>query len=42
LNEVTTGTPKRQMTLYQKQEDAYKAFLERIKELESQQFINAG
>ena len=42
LNDVTTGTPKRQVTLYQRQEDAYRAFLDRIKELESQEFINAG
>ena len=42
MDSLHAGTPERRVRLFQKQEDAYNAFLNRIAELEAQGFTNAG
>ena len=42
MDALNAGTPERRVRLFQKQEDAYSAFLHRIAELEAQGFTNAG
>ncbi|MEC7988192.1 MAG: hypothetical protein VX278_23700 [Myxococcota bacterium] len=42
LDELNSGRPERRVRMYQRQEDAYSAFLNRIADLESQGFVNAG
>ena len=42
LDELNTGRPERRVMMYQRQEDAFHAFEQRIADLESQGFINAG
>lgn len=42
LDDLNGGKPERRVRLFQRQQDAYQAFLSRISELESQGFINAG
>jgi len=42
LDELNSGRPERRVMMYQRQEDAYHAFEQRIADLESQGFINAG
>ena len=42
LDDITSGSPERQVILFQRQEDAYNAFVRRIKDLESNGFVNAG
>ena len=42
LDDLNTGKSERRVRLYQRQKDAYAAFLDRISELESQGFTNAG
>ena len=42
LDELNSGVPKRRVRIFQREEDAYQAFLDRISELEQQNFTNAG
>ena len=42
LDELNSGRPERRVMMYQRQEDAYHAFLARIADLEASGFINAG
>jgi len=41
MDELNRGTPERRVRLYQRQEDAYQAFVDRIAELEDKGFTNA-
>jgi len=42
MDDLNGGKPERRVRLYQRQEDACTAFVNRIAELEEQGFINAG
>ena len=42
LDELNGGSPERRVRLYQRQEDASRAFVDRIAELENNGFVNAG
>ena len=41
MDELNRGKPERRVRLYQRQEDAYQAFVDRIAELEDEGFTNA-
>ena len=42
MDELNGGKPERRVRLYQRQEDASRAFVDRIAELEKHGFVNAG
>jgi hypothetical protein len=42
LDQLNSGVPKRRVRMFQREADAYQAFLDRISELEQQNFTNAG
>jgi hypothetical protein len=42
IDDLNGGKPERRVRLYQRQEDASRAFVNRIAELEQHGFVNAG